>query len=267
MKTEHEKAPQLIVFSDLDGTLLDHESYSWEPAREAIESMQNLGIPLILASSKTAPEIMELRHAMGFEHCPAIVENGSGLLPAGAAPDANSAEHAKIVRALNALPKGLRAFYQGFSDWSDEDVAARTGLELSQARLAKQRQFSEPGLWSGPDEELIDFVSALKEHGISARQGGRYLTLSFGATKADQMSAITQKFVPNPATMALGDAPNDIEMIEAADHGVIISNSHGADMPTLSGEQTGRIIRTEKPGPEGWNIAVLSRIAAYYTET
>ncbi len=42
-----------LVFTDLDGTLLNHDDYSWEAARPALEELQRQSIPLILVSSKT----------------------------------------------------------------------------------------------------------------------------------------------------------------------------------------------------------------------
>ena len=91
----------------------------------------------------------------------------------------------------------------------------------------------------------------------SPGKGGRFLTLSFGGTKAQQMDG-GMKELGCDTSIALGDAPNDIEMIEAATHGVIIRNDHGTGIPPLPGEQAGRIRRTALPGPEGWNAAVLS---------
>ena len=73
----------LLVFTDLDGTLLDHESYSWSPARPALDALRELGAGLVLASSKTAAEIAPLREAVGFTTWPAIVENGAGTLEPG----------------------------------------------------------------------------------------------------------------------------------------------------------------------------------------
>ncbi|ATG48217.1 mannosyl-3-phosphoglycerate phosphatase [Celeribacter ethanolicus] len=265
MRTDH-NAPRLIVVSDLDGTLLDHGSYSWAPAKPALRRMRELGVPLVLASSKTAFEIADLRREMGFSDCPAIVENGAGILPPGEAMQADRSAHAALLFALTELPADLRACFSGFSDWSVEQVAENTGLPLAQARLAAQRQFSEPGLWSGTPEDQKAFEAALAAKGITARQGGRYLTLSFGATKADRMADIVARYDPRPVTMALGDAPNDVEMIETADFGTVVMNSHGPGIPTLAGEATGRITRTHAPGPEGWNIAVLERIAQDYKE-
>ncbi len=261
MTTDPKTAPRLIVFSDLDGTLLDHDSYSWAPAKPALAEMKRLDLPLILASSKTAAEIAALRHNLGFDHAPAIVENGAGILAPGAEALAERTDHEAIRAALADLPADLRAPFTGFSDWSVAEVAENTGLPEAQAALAAQRQFSEPGLWHGTEEALARFEAALREKGITARQGGRYLTLSFGATKADRMTEIIAQYHPRPQTMALGDAPNDVEMICAADHGVIVRNTHGPGLPVLPGEAAGRITRTHAPGPEGWNIAVLERIA------
>jgi mannosyl-3-phosphoglycerate phosphatase len=228
--------PPLIVFTDLDGTLLDHESYSFDPARPALDRLALAGIPLILASSKTAAEIDAVRRAVGCSDYPAIVENGAGL--------------------LDQVSPYLRAYFVGFSDLGVTGVARVTRLPPDNAALAAKRQFSEPGLWHGGPEDLYEFLHALERLGVVARRGGRFLTLSFGRSKADRMDEIAARY-GNPPRLALGDAPNDREMIETADHGVIVANPHGAPLPPLSGEKAGRIQRTTAPGPEGWNTAVL----------
>lgn len=254
--------PALIVFSDLDGTLLDHATYSWQAAVPALEALKERGIPLILASSKTSAEIAELRAETGFADCPAIVENGAGLLePAGAghAPD-DDRVHRALIAALDALPPELRGKFTGFSDWTVDEVTDRTGLPPEDAARAAMRRFSEPGLWSGSPQDRSRFEALLARQGITARQGGRYLTLSYGATKADRMREIAARYASgdeSPRMIALGDAPNDIEMLETADIGVIVANSHAKPLPELDGEKAGRIVRTQKPGPEGWNESVL----------
>ena len=258
--------PPVVVFSDLDGTLLDHETYSYAAALPALGALRQCGGALVLASSKTAVEIRELRAQMGFGHCPAIVENGGGLLPPENELEGDLSQtsfvHADLMSRLNGLPADLRTKFEGFSDWSVEEVAARTGLSLEAAKLAAQRAFTEPGIWNGTAEELQAFKAALAERGLFARQGGRFISLSFGATKADQMARVLESYRTRsgdvPVTIALGDAPNDVEMIESADHGVIINNAHGGGIPSLSGESDGRIHRTRENGPLGWNHAILN---------
>ncbi|MFU8862881.1 MAG: HAD-IIB family hydrolase [Rhodobacterales bacterium] len=246
----------LVVFTDLDGTLLDHVSYDWTPARPALDRLAAIGAPVVLSSSKTGAEIAVFQERMGLTAYPAIVENGAGLLTSGTGiPTAQ--DYAKLRAALGRLPKDLRALFRGFGDMDLAALVEATGLALDDAARAKARAFSEPGLWLGDAATRAAFVSALGGLGISARQGGRFLTLSFGKTKADRMAEVTAQYHPRHV-IALGDASNDIEMLEAADVGVVIANPHHTRLPPLAGEDAGRIIRTEDPGPQGWNFAVMA---------
>lgn len=239
----------LLVFSDLDGTLLDHATYDWTAARPALEAIRSIGGGVVLATSKTAAEVVKLREQMGLDHWPAIVENGAGILPANALPDTENSDHAHILSCLAGLPAG---FY-GFSEMSDQEVANITGLALQDAKLARQRCFSEPGIWKGTEDELENFVRLAENAGIASRRGGRFLTLSLGQTKADRMSEITTTLKPRH-TASLGDAPNDIEMLIAADYGFLIKNPHAPDMTGLPG----KIRKPDLIGPAGWNAAILS---------
>ncbi|MBR9842094.1 MAG: HAD-IIB family hydrolase [Rhodobacteraceae bacterium] len=251
---------RFLVFSDLDGTLLDHESYSFEAARPALKALADMGCGVVLASSKTGPEIARLRAAMGLSQWPAIVENGAGLLEAGAEPEAGGEEYARLRAWLGALPEEMRGAFCGFGDMSDAEVAEVTGLAPEAAVLARQRGFTEPGLWQGDEAGLEAFLARAKAAGIAARSGGRFLTLSFGATKADRMAEIAARYGAE-TTIALGDAPNDVEMLEAADIGVIVRNPKAPALPKLPKEQADRIFRTQECGPDGWNRAVLSIVS------
>ncbi|MBE3637391.1 HAD-IIB family hydrolase [Mangrovicoccus algicola] len=249
-----------LVFTDLDGTLLDHATYDWSPARPALDRLAALGIPLILASSKTAAEIAPLHGALGLGQAPAIVENGAGIWQPGDAEAAEAPAYRRLRWLLEEVPPPLRARFCGFGDMDDRQVAALTGLSPAAAALARRRKFSEPGLWQGTAEERRAFLGELERLGLAARDGGRFLTLSFGATKAGRMAEIALRYGAG-TTVALGDAPNDREMIEAATHGVIIRNPHGPGLPELSGEAAGRIRRSAAEGPEGWNAAILDLTA------
>jgi predicted mannosyl-3-phosphoglycerate phosphatase (HAD superfamily) len=49
--------PKVVIFTDLDGALLDRETYSFEPALPALRFIKEKKIPLIFVSSKTRAEI------------------------------------------------------------------------------------------------------------------------------------------------------------------------------------------------------------------
>ena len=70
--------PFFLVFSDLDGTLLDHNTYGWKEAVPALELCRTRGVPVILASSKTRAEMDVLRRRLSLS-APFISENGGGI--------------------------------------------------------------------------------------------------------------------------------------------------------------------------------------------
>lgn len=245
-------AVPLLVFSDLDGTLLSHEDYCWESARPALTALKEAGAGVILATSKTAAEVAPLRRSMGLGRWPAIVENGAGLLGAGKETASQCSRYTDLLDRIAVLPPGFR----GFRAMSDHEVADLTGLTLGSARNARTRDFSEPGVWQGTEADLGRFLKAVRSAGLQAQRGGRFLTLSFGGNKADRLRDLARLYSAG-LTAALGDAPNDAAMLQAADVGFIVSNPHGPDLPPLPGEAEGRIRRTELAGPAGWNAAVL----------
>ena len=70
--------PYVVIFTDLDGTLLDHETYGWKEAKPALNLCKALKVPLILVSSKTRAEMNLLRHELELTS-PFISENGGGI--------------------------------------------------------------------------------------------------------------------------------------------------------------------------------------------
>lgn len=250
----------IVVFSDLDGTLIDHDTYRWDGATPALDTLKRIGAGIVLASSKTAAEIAVLQDDMGVTDWPAIVENGAGLiLPGNGKPEDNK-PYLSLRHSLENLPDSLRKPFRGFGDMPVSELVKVTGLSAEFAALARQRNYSEPGLWNGTDAQLSEFLAALSKHGITARSGGRFLTLSYGQTKADRMIEIIKQYQPRH-TVALGDAPNDVEMLRCADIGVVVANPSGKPVPAIENRPHGRIIRTTLPGPSGWNRAMLDIIA------
>ncbi|MDJ0778852.1 MAG: HAD-IIB family hydrolase [Gammaproteobacteria bacterium] len=255
-----------IVFTDLDGTLLDHEDYGVAGAEQALELLRRRKIPLVLCSSKTAAEIAPLRAELGFAHCAAIVENGAGLLPAHAERAEPAAQRERLLRALQELPTDLRIHFSGFSDWSLDTLARATGLDIDAAGRAAQRDYSEPGRWYGDSETLASFTAELARRGVRAQRGGRFLTLGFEADKVDRMLDLLRRHRArhgeDALCIALGDAPNDIAMLRAADVGIIVPNPAHDGIPPLAEEQTGHIRRAQRPGPAGWAESLLLSIDA-----
>jgi mannosyl-3-phosphoglycerate phosphatase len=262
--------PKLILFTDLDGTLLDHHTYTWEPARPALARIRQAGIPLILNSSKTAAEIQVLRNELDNRD-PYIVENGAAVvIPANTFADSREqvinfgASRSVVLSVLNRL-RAAGARFRGFEDMTAEELADETGLDIAAASRAKQRYGTEPLLWLGSDDELEQFQARLAGEKLRLVKGGRFWHAMGVFDKADGARFLLRKYQERYTgeelvAIALGDSPNDQRLLESADIAVVIRgvNSDEVQLPSSS-----HPVRSLRPGPEGWNDCVLNLLFEY----
>lgn len=260
---------RLLISTDLDGTLLDHNSYSAEAAQPALLKLRQLQIPWVLNTSKTLAELEPLRQQLEHNH-PFVVENGAAIyiptdspLAPDLSPDPGGKYRCKIFgpsrrRILLALePLSRRYRFTGFSALSAERLADITGLTSEEARQAMTRQFTEPLIWEDSRGALNDFASELSLLNFQVQRGGRFTHVMGRCDKADAMRWLAEQYSilwGEPVTcMALGDGDNDIGMLQKADLPVLVrSPSHAP--PLIPGRTD--VVLTQQPGPAGWNDAV-----------
>ena len=261
---------QLVIFTDLDGTLLDHHSYSWAAARPALQKLKELEIPVIICTSKTAAEVKQLHRALQLT-TPFIVENGAGIIfPANGSQQEDTAhffgkDYAELTRVVHQLRKDKGYCFSGFSDFSVADVCAETGLDVQSATLAKERLFSEPIRWDDDADALELFRADLASYNLQLLQGGRFYHIL--DAKADKGTAThwlikyyrQQHQNQHWFSVALGDGPNDQAMMEACDLAVIIPSQSGvAPEP-----RCGKVLHATESGPSGWNQAIQDILLLY----
>ncbi len=260
------KCKRIIVFTDLDGSLLDHHSYDYSPAGKALDRLAALNIPVVPVTSKTMPEIEALNLPLG--DVPRISENGVGLyLPAGLLPSPDDlggtrsmgASYPQLLEFLAEMPATLRQHIVGFSDMSVQQVVEATGLPEKGAKLAKKRTGSEPFLWSGNREAMADLKTRAKQAGLTITQGGRFYHLMSEGGKDKAIEWLLERFQQKYSddeliSIALGDGPNDAKMLACVTFGVKIPNNHGHSFDIAA--PRGDIIEAPKAGPEGWAAAI-----------
>jgi len=268
MHTKHD----LLIVTDLDGSLLDEDTYSFESAKESLSQITSLGIPLVLNTSKTIKELETLRRDLQNDH-PFIVENGTGVVipkdyfevldetlstTNGYLLKTFGAELGTIIPLIEALRNELGVSFRGFSEMSVHEIVALTHLTYENAQRAKTRNFSEPIVWQDSDEAWRLFSSKLTGSGIKRHQGDRFVHLSGGGDKGQAGEWLRRCYVSNghPAlkVVALGNSANDIPMLLTADIPVIIRTS-GRTLSAIPGR--GDTIVTDEFGPAGWNNAIL----------
>jgi mannosyl-3-phosphoglycerate phosphatase family protein len=195
------------VYTDLDGTLLDHDSYSFQAALPALQRLHALNIPVIPVTSKTLAELDTLTRKLNLGG-PCIAENG-GLIayPPGYFPDLEdcsiighyqvqrlSPDYQTIVSTLERLRVQFGYRFEGFSDLSTHQVAQLTGLSEHDAELARQRLCSEPLVWADSEEALKQFSSQLENHQYTLVQGGRFWHVMGQTNKALAIKALNSRF-------------------------------------------------------------------------
>ncbi len=191
---------KLVVFSDLDGTLLDASSYSFEEALPGLRIIREREVPLVICSSKTRREIEHYRMLLNNDG-PFITENGGGIfIPAGyfgSGPEdagwtserVGTYEAIRLGTRYDILREALRELrtegfdVTGFGDMSAEEVAQVTGLLHEQAEMAKERDFDEPFIFAGSEERVSELEEAIKKRDFHSRRGNSCTFLG-AATKA-----------------------------------------------------------------------------------
>lgn len=257
----------IVLFTDLDGTLLDHEDYSFAGAAPALERLRGEGIPLVFTTSKTRREIEALREVLGFRD-PFVSENGGGVFFPGAyGPWVPGGEpfpphvlvrfgkpYGEIRRFVSALPRSFGV--RGFGDMAAEEIARLTGLPPDQAKLAAERDFTEPFVL-GNGSALPELRALAEREGLQIVRGGRFHHLiGKGQDKGRAVLFVAEVFGKKngtrPVTVGIGDSPNDFPMLEAVDVPVLIPHPGGRhEALRLPG-----LIRAPLPGSRGWNASV-----------
>ena len=282
--------PQIVVFTDLDGTLLDHDTYEWAAAEPALERCRETGVPVVLISSKTRAEIEPLREKLRLND-PFVSENGGGVFlpkavftkrPAGAsaadmsgfrrrdgagkASDESSdlweiplgIPHERLVSALRDIREALGLPLRGFSEMGVMEVCGLTGLNPDAAQLAQLREYDEPFVVVGDTAvELATLSKAAARKGLKVTRGGRFFHLQGHNDKGEAMIRILALYKKRHGvvrTIGLGDSQNDFSMLRQADFPVLVRSKQ--DKTSLASEIPGLTV-TEDIGPAGWNSAVL----------
>lgn len=264
---------RIVVFTDLDGTLLDHDDYSFEEAIPAIERLRKYDIPLILNSSKTKAEMLLIRRLIKNQH-PFICENGCAVFyPIGYFDGRDGKDtglnvkvfgrkYDRIVSELAVLRQETGYDFVGFSDLGVSGVAETTGLSLDKASNAMKRHGSEPIEWRDTAERLTAFRHTLKQCGLRVVKGGRFYHVMGLFDKADGLKYLSSRyerfFGEDVVRIALGDAPNDRSMLQVADYSAVIAHKQGHLLKIPNHPE---VYYTKYTGPAGWSEAIETILA------
>jgi len=258
-----------VIFTDLDGTLLDLETYSYNGALPSIEQLRSQEVPIIFCSAKTRAEQEVYRKELQIND-PFIVENGGAIfISQGYFPFDFEYHKAKdgyqvielgipynrIREILAQVRNDTGVNFRGFGDMSAEEVASLTSLDLEAAQQAKAREYDETLNLEETPEEVNEVLNAIKGKGLNYTSGGRYYDVTGPNDKGKATRILIDLFNRKSGpikTIGIGDSPNDLPMLSAVDIPILVQKPRGTweeiDIPHLR--------RAEGIGPEGWARAV-----------
>jgi len=262
-----------IVFTDLDGTLLDARTYSFDAARPALDLLQKKNVPLVICTSKTRAEVELWRTKLGNEH-PFIVENGGAVyvpkdyFPFGV-PGARQRNgymvlefgksYQDLVKELKQMAADSGCEVLSFADMSVAELAQRSLLPVQQAELAKQREYDEAfEILSSGAYRLLEVI---ERKGLKWTRGDRFYHIlgnNDKATAVECLTALYRKAHGEVQTIGVGDGWNDVRFLSSVDVPVLVRSPYD----TAIKRAEPRCIVTDAPGPHGWNHALLNLLAA-----
>lgn len=271
--------PDIIIFSDLDGSLLDTETYSFEPAQTSLSLLKSKRIPLILSSSKTRAEIERYQKRLDNHH-PFISENGGGIfIPENYFPFSFPYDQKKegyliielgqsypfIVKILAMIRDETELKIKGFSEMTEKELASMCGFSEEEARLAKKREYDEPFLLGGNEKEIKIIKKKIEEKGMIYCWGGKFHHLSGKNHKGKAikiLKALYKKQFFNITSIGIGDNQNDLPMLLEVDYPIFLKKKRSVLPEALSFKKDLKVI--QGTGPEAWNFAILDVIRDHH---
>jgi len=231
---------KILIITELDGTLLNFRDNSFESALPALKRVRELSIPLIFCSSMTSTQIEDYQEKLQNIH-PFISENGGGVF----IPDnyfsfqLNVPRHGKYrLISLGKSYHEIRAQFmtlqektdikpKGIGDMTAREIAELTGLSTTEAELARQRDFGEPFIFQDKPDEV--FLQYIEQAGLHWTRGRLFHVMrNHDKGKAFEiLKAFYQKEGGIFHTIGLGDSFNDLTILKAVDHPVLIRQENG----------------------------------------
>ncbi len=265
-----------VLFTDLDGTLLDLYDYSYDVALPTLEALKLRNIPVVFCTAKTFAENEYYRKELGIED-PFIVDNGGAIF----IPDNYfsfgfeckkkdnycvvelGVSYTELRGALKEIREETGFKITGFGDMTAEEVAANANLSVDKAKLAKDKQYNESFIFDEQKEKETILFEKIREKGFNSTHGGRYYGIhGKNVDKGKAVKILTELFekeYEEVKTIGVGDSKNDIPMLKAVEQPAIVKNKKGAWLDiSLS-----NLYKAKGEGPEGW-VEVVEKFIWIY---
>ena len=264
---DKQNAVKTVIFTDLDGTLLDRRNYSYEAAADSINYLKDHKIPVIFCSAKTRQEQEYYRKSMGIFH-PFIVENGGAIY----IPEDYfrfpykynlkkenyhvielGISHHRIRQVIKKIRTENRIDIKGFDDLTVEEISAITGMNTDMSARARQREYDEAILPLPDIDENKRMLDSIIKAKLNYTSGGSLYEVMGNNDKGKAVSILSELFrrqFGKIVTIGIGDNLNDLPMLQQVDMPFLVQKPDGQWEETVIKDK--KLSRVAGIGPYGW---------------
>ena len=260
------KKKQIVIFTDLDGTLLDKNTFKFDKIEKYFRELLSKDIIIIPNSSKTEAELSDFNKQYNL-NLSFIAENGSSIhglnlihknLPEKMLLSKTTDEIYKIYKQ-NITPylKEKITFILNLKSKEQEEIFS---LPLDKMTLAIKRNHSIPIIFNGTESEKNELIKIMNDSGLTIQTGGRIINICGNVNKSKAISRtvelINTKINDEIITIGVGDNQNDIEMLRHTDYACLVKNDN-FDSSLINIDN---LIKSSEPSPEGWADVIKTAI-------
>ena len=247
----------IIIFTDLDGSLLHRDTFKFDPIKDFILNLINKGIIIIPTSSKTDIEIEKFNKELGLE-LPYISENGSSINklnlinPNFPNKIILSREKEELQKIFDfKVPEKIRNKCIFISKMNKNEQEKIFGQKDKNLKDILNRKYTLPLLFIGEKSEKKKLLKILNYNSLTLQEGGRVSNLCDNVNKVKSMNKvmkILKKTEDKLKIISVGDNFNDLDMLKNSDIPCLVFN----DQFKLDKIDIDNLIFSNKPSPEGW---------------
>ena len=264
------KSSQILIFTDLDGSLLDHNNFEFREIQNFILKCIKNGIKIIPNTSKTKIEIQVFIDQLG-QNLPFIVENGAAihnlnLIHSKIKINDNSLVFSRsLYEILKQFKKNIPMDFQKrcefLKDMTSIEQMKILGLNKKYLPFALNRDYSMPLVFDGSRQTLNEFTRHLKKIGMKLHEGGRIYNICDDCSKGKAMTTLIEmlknELKCKTHTIVVGDSPNDISMLNVCDQPCVIPLPNRKNLSFLKDQ---KLIRATQTAPKGWEEVVRASL-------
>jgi mannosyl-3-phosphoglycerate phosphatase len=267
---------RIVVVTGLDGTVIERDVSVVPDAQPAIDLLAAQAIPLVIHSSRTRAEIERFQHTLQIA-APFISENGGALfLPYGSVPIVPERArpgvgcqlipfgrpYHEIVQALRWSCRELGAQVVGFADLSIEEVGREIDAPLSEACLAKLREYSELFRIVDESDKLRSrLFAALHRQGLrcSRARGHHLIAAADPGAGLRALRAIWKRAGWSPVLVGLAGTSEDVPWLQEVDVALLVQHE-GTGVPQAVLSKVPTALVTKSCDARGWSEAIVECI-------